>query len=289
MSTRTRADGRAALDVRPIMVRLGELDRADGSGRFAFGSTAALASFTGPIEVRLREEKVEGSTLEITHRPLDGIAATPSRALVTALETVLPPLLALEQHPRSLSQLVVQSLAPIPIAAPYPPGPARSTWPAEPIDLDDAASSSSSAPHAGLPATHLAAALNAASLALLSANSIAMHGVATAVALVYAGDADGGGTGALLLDPDEAEERAASSRHIFAWAFGARFASPRAGAVGAGGGDKDAGEGHGQGELVWSESAGRFSRREWEEACAASKVAAWGVLRRIRAELETAH
>ena len=37
------------------------------------GSEAALASFSGPLEVRLREELPNKATLEIVHRPLEGV------------------------------------------------------------------------------------------------------------------------------------------------------------------------------------------------------------------------
>jgi hypothetical protein len=33
-----------------------------------------LASFHGPQEVRIRDELVDRATLEVVHRPLDGIA-----------------------------------------------------------------------------------------------------------------------------------------------------------------------------------------------------------------------
>jgi exosome complex component RRP46 len=73
-----------------LSVTVGQLARADGSGRFAFGelptllapwlaklialgSTAAVASLNGPIEVRLREELPDRATLEVIHRPLEGV------------------------------------------------------------------------------------------------------------------------------------------------------------------------------------------------------------------------
>jgi hypothetical protein len=38
------------------------------------GSTSAIASISGPLEVRLREEVPERATFEVTHRPLEGVA-----------------------------------------------------------------------------------------------------------------------------------------------------------------------------------------------------------------------
>lgn len=112
MATFTRYDGRTAYETRSITISLGELARADGSARFSYGkfsvqviarfesfsilhdirkgigkhpaalvvadtamtgSTSCLASFTGPIEVRIREEMPDKATLEVTHRPLEGV------------------------------------------------------------------------------------------------------------------------------------------------------------------------------------------------------------------------
>lgn len=40
------------------------------------GSTSALASFTGPMEVRLQKDQATRATLEVVHRPLEGIGGT---------------------------------------------------------------------------------------------------------------------------------------------------------------------------------------------------------------------
>jgi exosome complex component RRP46 len=49
------------------------IDRLPG-GSFETGSKQMLASFHGPQEVRIRDELVDRATLEVVHRPLDGIA-----------------------------------------------------------------------------------------------------------------------------------------------------------------------------------------------------------------------
>jgi hypothetical protein len=38
------------------------------------GGTTLLASFSGPIEVRIRDELLDRATLEVSHRPLDSVA-----------------------------------------------------------------------------------------------------------------------------------------------------------------------------------------------------------------------
>ena len=47
MASSSRIDGRAASELRPISLTLGELDRVDGSGRFAFGVCADAADLAG--------------------------------------------------------------------------------------------------------------------------------------------------------------------------------------------------------------------------------------------------
>lgn len=87
MST-SRSDGRSNNEMRQPNAELSLLDRADGSAKFGFGAhsafprrirltsggTPALASVSGPIEVRLREELPDKATFEVLHRPLEGIA-----------------------------------------------------------------------------------------------------------------------------------------------------------------------------------------------------------------------
>ncbi len=92
----TRDDGRSSTELRSLKIELGALARMDGSGKFGFGqlkqpswlsfdyklilsprstgSTQVIASFHGPQEVRIRDELVDRATLEVVHRPLDGIA-----------------------------------------------------------------------------------------------------------------------------------------------------------------------------------------------------------------------
>ncbi|TXT13468.1 hypothetical protein VHUM_00835 [Vanrija humicola] len=238
-----RADGRTPHDLRPLRASVGELDRADGSGRFAFGPVAALASFTGPIEVRIREERVERATLEVVHRPLEGVAGTPSHALISALDGVFSPLLALSAFPRALLQLVVQSLTPAYAPHPAPLAEDRGvSWP--PAEFAEV---SKPAPLGASTFAARAAAINAATLAALHAGSVGMRAVPFAVALASV-------DGELLLDPSADEEAAASARFGFAWAFGTGISSA-AGAMELDGEEDEA-------ELVWAEAEGEFSKDE---------------------------
>ncbi|KAH7340142.1 ribosomal protein S5 domain 2-type protein [Rhizoctonia solani] len=144
----SRPDGRTNDQLRKVEIELGGLARVDGSARFSFGSCRALASVTGPVEVRQLIELPDRSTFEVAVRPVAGVPATPEKALAKHIHDVLHPTLLLNQHPRSLVQLTVLALSP---ASPSP--------------------------------SYAAAHINATTLALLNAASIPMRGVVCAVAV----------------------------------------------------------------------------------------------------------
>ncbi|KAF7331313.1 Exosome component Rrp46 [Mycena kentingensis (nom. inval.)] len=132
---------------RAITTKVEGLARVDGSARFAFGKTAALASISGPIEVRIAAELPSTATFEVLHRPLSNIPGTQSKVLASSIRAALLPSLILTQNPRTLVQLVVQSLG---------------------SKLCDAL---------------VASMVNASTLALLSAGSVPMRSVVCAVAV----------------------------------------------------------------------------------------------------------
>ncbi|CAE6434394.1 unnamed protein product [Rhizoctonia solani] len=151
----SRPDGRANDQLRKVEIELGGLARVDGSARFSFGTCRALASVTGPVEVRQVIELPDRATFEVAVRPVAGVPATPEKALAKHVHDVLRPTLLLTQHPRSLIQLTVLSLSPV-----------------------------SSSP------SYAAVHINAATLALLNAASIPMRGVVCAVAVGIAKTGD---------------------------------------------------------------------------------------------------
>ncbi|KAJ6452143.1 exosome component Rrp46 [Mycena vitilis] len=175
-----RRGNRRIEESRTLEIDLKGLARVDGSARFGFGDTAALASVSGPIEVRLAAENPSLSTFEVLLRPLSNVPATQSKYMAATIRAALLPSLILSQNPRSLIQLVVQSLS-----------AARSK------SLD------------GL----MAAMINASTVALLNAGSISMKGVVCAIALGRIGSV-------LLVDPTEQEEIALDASGCFAFAFG---------------------------------------------------------------------
>jgi exosome complex component RRP46 len=206
------------------------------------GPVAALASFTGPIEVRLREEKISESTLEVVHRPLEGVGGTSSRALETVLHDVFTSVLNLSSVPRSLCQLVVQSLTPVPVDTPCAvDADAAPTWP--PAQFAPAETRIRTA---GQAAAARAAAINAAALAALHAGSIGLRAVPVAIALARH-------DGAWIVDPTTEEEEASDARAVFAWAFGAGMAAAK---------EEMTDDESPEGEVVWVAAEGAFSRDE---------------------------
>ncbi|KAJ7673943.1 exosome component Rrp46 [Mycena polygramma] len=175
-----RRGNRRIDELRTLEIDLERLARVDGSARFGFGDTAALASVSGPIEVRLAAENPSLSTFEVLLRPLSNVPATQSKSMAATIRAALLPSLILSQNPRTLIQLVVQSL-----------------------------SSARSKSSDGL----IAAMINASTLALLDAGSIPMKGIVCAIALGRIGSV-------LLIDPTEQEEATLDASGCFAFAFG---------------------------------------------------------------------
>ncbi|KDN40659.1 hypothetical protein RSAG8_07988, partial [Rhizoctonia solani AG-8 WAC10335] len=109
----SRPDGRSNEQLRKVEIELGGLARVDGSARFSFGGCRALASVTGPVEVRQLIELPDRATFEVAVRPVAGVPATPEKALAKHIHDALHPTLLLTQHPRSLIQLTILSLSPV--------------------------------------------------------------------------------------------------------------------------------------------------------------------------------
>lgn len=144
------------------------------------GETEALASISGPIEVRLAAENPSRASFEVSIRPLSGVPGTDAKSLSYTMRSLLSPSLILTQYPRALLQLVVQSLTPSPSTMFRP--------------------------------SLVAAMINASSLALLNAGSIQMRGVVCAVSV-------GSLSSRLILDPNEKEFASLDTGGCFAFMF----------------------------------------------------------------------
>ncbi|KAJ7594546.1 exosome component Rrp46, partial [Mycena floridula] len=134
--------------LRELFIRFDGLAAVDGSARFGFGDAQAIATLSGPIEVRLASEQPSQATLEVHLRPLSGVSATESKSLASTISSSLVPSLILTQNPRTLVQLAIQTIS-------------SATW------------------RDGL----VASMINASSLAFISAGSVPMKGVVCAVAV----------------------------------------------------------------------------------------------------------
>ena len=112
------------------------------------------------------------------------------------------------------------------------------TWPVDNIEIADSGERMS-----GTYFSARASALNASILSILNAGSISLRAMPVATSLAYvATKRENESSASLVLDPTAEEEIQALSRHVFGWSFG-------------GGLDED-------GELIWSESEGDFSREQ---------------------------
>ena len=61
-----RQDNRLLTQIRPISVKLGIIESADGSAEFSLGNTKVLAVVHGPVAAKSRFEQIDRATLKIT-------------------------------------------------------------------------------------------------------------------------------------------------------------------------------------------------------------------------------
>lgn len=97
--------------LRPLSAELGTLARADASASFSFGPVNVVASVSGPVEVRIRDELTDRATLDVIYQPQHGVAGIPAQAVSDSLFTAFSSVLLLHHHPRSLIQVVLQTLS----------------------------------------------------------------------------------------------------------------------------------------------------------------------------------
>ncbi|CBQ73572.1 conserved hypothetical protein [Sporisorium reilianum SRZ2] len=161
--------------LRPLSADLGTLARSDASASFSFGPVHVVASVSGPTEVRIRDELTDRATLDVIYQPQHGVAGIPAQAESDSLFTAFSSVLLLHHHPRSLIQVVLQTLS-----SPSLPQSSAQTL------HKDVASSQRHVPRQPLllgpdsppSVSEQAALINAASLALLDAGIPARASVA---------------------------------------------------------------------------------------------------------------
>ncbi|KAG9310000.1 exosome component Rrp46 [Chiua virens] len=167
------------------------LSGVDGSARFSFDTTTAVASVSGPITSRLAAEHPVRATIDVHVRPLSSVSSTTEKHTGIILKGILERACILSQHPRTSIQVVVQALSPY-LRAAYGQHASHNT------DAD----------------LRLAAEINACSLALLNAGSVPMRGVVCAVAVAQATSA----SEPLIAEPGSPGTTACSG--CFAFIFG---------------------------------------------------------------------
>lgn len=72
------------------------------------GSTAVMCSVSGPVDVPIRDEKLDEATLEVVVRPAKGVSSTKEKLMENILRTAFEPVILGGMMPRTLVQIVVQ-------------------------------------------------------------------------------------------------------------------------------------------------------------------------------------
>ena len=70
-SERIRKDNRPSNKLRPITVKLGVINSADGSAEFSFGKSKVLVVVHGPVATKSRYEQIDRTTLKVTVESYD--------------------------------------------------------------------------------------------------------------------------------------------------------------------------------------------------------------------------
>ncbi|PVF92002.1 hypothetical protein CPB86DRAFT_744893 [Serendipita vermifera] len=241
-----RPQNRQSDELRPVQVKIERLDRVDASAKFAFGSTVALTSISGPIEARMGIEIPSKAALDIILRPLHGVPGVTEKALNSVLKSIFSPSILLNAHPRTVIQMVFQSLS---LPTPRP-------------------STSSRVSKFDYHPSMAAALINSGSLALLDTGTIPLTGVIIAMSVGVVVDK---GTRSVIVDPEEDETLYLVGGGVFAFLFAGTHAKiPPLGPLG---------------KVVWSSWEGEFRVEEVEKAESLALDAASKVLDRFRQTL----
>ncbi|WFD44623.1 exosome non-catalytic core subunit rrp46 [Malassezia psittaci] len=220
---------RIATESRTPDANIGILARADGSGRFGYGSQISLASVTGPVEVRMRDELTDMASFQVVVSPLDNVPGIPTKAFAAELQTVFGAVLLLHRHPRTLIQLVVQTTS-----------KPMTTTPTVNLSLNTGEVNTSTeqsnkslrtahlrGPDIPFLASEMATSVNASMLALIDAG-IPLRATVTATSCAVLSVDDALRTRnmdpshksiCIVVDPSPEEEQCAISCHVYAFAF----------------------------------------------------------------------
>ncbi|EGW33128.1 uncharacterized protein SPAPADRAFT_136405 [Spathaspora passalidarum NRRL Y-27907] len=93
-----------------FQVQMSVLDNSDGSAELIIGNTKVIASVSGPIEPKQRQELPNQASLEIIIRPAKGLSTTREKLLEDKLRALLQSIIIRYKYPRQLISIVVQFL-----------------------------------------------------------------------------------------------------------------------------------------------------------------------------------
>ncbi|KAI9099431.1 ribosomal protein S5 domain 2-type protein [Phlyctochytrium arcticum] len=109
--SRSRPDKRkSSNEMRPFYCSSGLLSRSDGSVRFKSGDTAVLSSIYGPMEVKIKDEKLDKATIEVIFKPAAGPQTTKERFSERMIRETLESAILGGLHPRTMIRVTLQVL-----------------------------------------------------------------------------------------------------------------------------------------------------------------------------------
>lgn len=285
-SSSSRTD-RSNTALRPLAISQSLLSRSDGSSQFSFGepipsfpplsaslyeltsitpqgNVTVLSSVTGPVEVRLREELVDRSTLEFNLTPLT-TRGPRTKQLEQTIRNLFTPLILTQFYPRSLIQINSQTIS-------NPSNQYSKPFSTTLNDNDTDSITTRRRNNLAIGgASEQAARINSITLALLDAG-VQLRGLLIAVAVAFIPTSREEGHEEeeidIILDPTVEEEELAQSSHISTISFGQSI----------GGGTL--------GEIVGTESTGRFTSDELFRAQDLSLKASQTILGFVRKSVE---
>ncbi|KND02508.1 exosome non-catalytic core subunit RRP46 [Spizellomyces punctatus DAOM BR117] len=111
MTQRTRPDKRhSPNEMRPFYCSSALLSRADGSVRFKSGDSAVMCSVFGPMEVKLRDEKLDKAVVEVIFKTAAGMTTTKERMYERIIRQTLEASILSGLHPRTSIRVTLQVL-----------------------------------------------------------------------------------------------------------------------------------------------------------------------------------
>ncbi|EPY50569.1 exosome subunit Rrp46 [Schizosaccharomyces cryophilus OY26] len=90
------------------MNKIGFLTQSDGSSEWKQGSTRVICNVNGPIEIKIRDEKLNKASVEVLVQPMNGASETLERMLSNRISSLLEDAIYLTTYPRTLIQVSIQ-------------------------------------------------------------------------------------------------------------------------------------------------------------------------------------